>query len=261
LPIGLTAVLLAINLRIDIFVLGRYGSSLALGQFHAAAWFVMATFLAASLLMTVLFPKLSRILADSGVRSGDYLSSLVKHALLFTAAGSLILWFCAPTLLRLFFGADFAPAAHTFRVLAPALPLVFLNTIFFYVFAASRRRFVCLGVLAFGIAAGTLLSIFLTSRYGTTGTATAHVAREFVTGNAYLLFLIQGNHARVAGLALIRVFLGAAVCMAAAVFVAAPFHIEMMWIGAWMVFVFVGALGMLGFPSAGEWRILTDDAP
>src|SRR4029079_6125594 len=90
-----------------------------------------------------------------------------------------------------------------------ALPLVFLNTIFFYIFAAARRRFVCLGTLSFGIGLGALLSIYLSSRYGGTGAATADIAREFAMSGLYLCFLIQGNHARFAGVALLKVFAGA----------------------------------------------------
>src|SRR5215471_1274935 len=63
LPIGFTAILLALNLRIDILVLSIFVPSDALGHFNAAAWFAVLTYLAASLLMSVLFPKLSRLLA------------------------------------------------------------------------------------------------------------------------------------------------------------------------------------------------------
>ena len=258
-PIGLTAVLVALNLRVDIFVLSRYVTSRVLGQFNAAVWFVIATFLVSSLLMAVLFPKLSRLLAGSSEQAGDYVLSLVKNALWVTALGALVVWLSAPTVMPLFFGSEFAPAADTLRILAPALPLGFLNTIFFYVFAAARRRFVCLGTLALGVAGGTLLSFFLTSRYGAAGCATAAVAREFTISTIYLFFLIQGNHARIAGLALMKVFLGATALLALTVVFAAPLRVEALWLAAWMVLVLTGTLGVLGLPKIGEWRLLTDD--
>jgi O-antigen/teichoic acid export membrane protein len=258
-PIGLTAILLALNLRIDILVLSRYVSSSTLGQFNAAVWFVIAAFLAASLLMSVLFPKLSRLLMERSQQGSDYVLSLLKNALLITAVCSLLLWLSADKLLPLVFGSDFVPAAQILRILAPALPLVVLNTIFFYVFAAARRRFVCLGTLGIGIAAGTILSFYLTSRFGPTGTATADVAREFMVSSVYLLFLVRGHHARLAGLALLKVFAGATGLLVLTVLIAAPFHMEVMWLATWMVFVLIGTLGVLGFPSLGEWRLLTDD--
>jgi O-antigen/teichoic acid export membrane protein len=258
-PFGLTAILLALNLRIDILVLSHYVSSRILGQFNAAVWFVVAMFLGASLLMSVLFPRLSRVLAEDSGLGSDYIRSLVKNVLMFAAVGSLLVWIAAPGLIRLFFGPDFSPAAHILRVLAPALPLVFLNTIFFYVFAAARRRFVCLGTLSLGIGIGTLLSVYLASRYGATGAATADVAREFAMTGAYLCFLIQGNHARLAGVALLKVFAGATALLVLAVQFAGMFHIRVMWLAAWMFFVLMGALVTLGFPNIREWHLLTDD--
>src|SRR5947207_2303759 len=75
LPIGTTTILEALNIRIDILVLGVYGSSQLVGQFQAAAWFAIGTFLFASLLMTVLFPKLSRILRERSLRGSAYVLS------------------------------------------------------------------------------------------------------------------------------------------------------------------------------------------
>jgi O-antigen/teichoic acid export membrane protein len=258
-PFGLTAILLALNLRVDVLVLGRYVSSGELGQFNAAAWFVIAAFLTSSLLMSVLFPRLSRLLLEPSPQASDYVLSLLKNALLITALGSLAVWLSAPRLLPLVFGPDFAPAAHLLRILAPALPLVVLNTIFFYVFAAARRRFVCLGTLALGVAGGALLSLYWTSRHGAAGAASADVVREFVVSSVYLFFLIQGNHARVAGFALLKVFLGATASLAAAVLLGAFPQIEVVGVAAWMFFILVGTIGVLGLPKSGEWRLLTDD--
>lgn len=258
-PFGLTAILLALNLRIDVLVLNHYASSRILGQFNSAVWFIISMFLGASLLMSVLFPRLSRIFAEHSEVASDYVRSLLKNALLAAALGSLLVWLGASRLIVLLFGSDFLPAAHLLRVLTPALPLVFLNTIFFYVFAAARRRFVCLTTLSIGIGFGTLLSIYLTGQHGATGTATADVAREFVMSAAYLCFLIQGNHARFAGVALLKVFVGSTALLVLAVWFAGVFHIKFMLLAAWMLFVLIGALVMLGLPNSQEWRLLTDD--
>jgi PST family polysaccharide transporter len=209
--------------------------------------------------MSVLFPKLSRLLAEQSLLGSDYVLSLVKNALIAAGLGSLLIWLFAPGLIPLLFGSDFSPAAHILRILSPALPLVFLNTVFFYVFAAARRRFVCLGTLGLGLAAGTLLSAYLTSQYGATGTATADVAREFAMSAVYLGFLIQGNHSRHAGLALLKVFLGATALLALTVLLVSPFQIQVTWLVAWLLFVLMGALAALGLPTIAEWRLLTDD--
>jgi len=258
-PFGLTAILLALNLRIDILVLSHYASSRILGQFNSAVWFIISMFLGASLLMSILFPRLSRIFAEHSEVVGDYVRSLLKNALMAAALGSLLVWLFASRLIVVLFGPDFQPAAYLLRVLTPALPLVFLNTIFFYVFAAARRKFVCLATLSVGIVGGTLLSIYLTSQYGATGAATADVAREFAMSGVYLCFLIQGDHARFAGVAMLKVLLGATALLVFAVLFAGVFHIKFMLLAVWMFFVLIGALVMLGLPNIQEWRLLTDD--
>jgi len=259
LPIGFTAILLALNLRIDILVLSIYVPASSLGQFQAAAWFTTSTFLSASLVMSVLFPKLSRLLIGHSAQGSAYVLSLLKNALLVTAVGSLVVWLSAPTLLPLFFGKDFESAANILRILAPALPLVFLNTVLFYVFVAARRRFVCLGTLGFGVMAGTVLNLYLSSRYGVAGCAIADVARELMISGVYLYFLIQGNHARIAGLALVKVLMGATILLALGALLAAPLHLGVLWLAVWMVFVVTGTLMALGFPQRRELHLLTDD--
>jgi len=259
LPIGLTAILLALNLRIDILVLSVYVPGSALGQFQAAAWFTTSTFLSASLLMSVLFPKLSRLLIGNSAQGSAYVLSLLKNALLITAVGALAAWLSAPALLPLFFGKEFESAASILRILAPALPLVFLNTILFYVFVAARRRFVCLGALGFGITAGAALCLYLAPRIGVAGGAIADVIREFMISGIYLYFLIEGNHARIAGLALVKVFIGSTMILVLGALLAAPFHLGALWLAVWMVLVVTGTLVALGLPRLSEWHLLTDD--
>lgn len=231
-PIGVTAIVQALNLRIDILVLGLYVPNRALGQFQAAAWFPVATFLVASLLMTVVFPKLSRLVRTRSARGSAYVTSLLKNGILLTALGALVVWFIAPTLIPWLFGRDLGPAADTLRILAPALPLVFLNTVLFYVFVAAQRRFVYLSTLGMGLTVGTALSFLLTSAYGATGCAVADVVREFVISAAFLYFLVQGDHARIAGLGLLKVFAGATLVMASGTILATPIRYGDQWFAA-----------------------------
>jgi len=203
-PIGFTALLAALNLRVDILVLSLYVPDHALGQFQAAAWFLIATFLMASLAMAVVFPKLSRLLERRSLRGRVYVFSLLKNSLLATAAGSVAVWAAAPVVVRLLFGDDLAPAAGILRILAPALPLVFTNTVLFYVFLAARRRAVCAGALTTGVAVGAVLCFALAPRYGAAGCAVADVVRELVTSGVYLCFLVKENYLRLPARALLK---------------------------------------------------------
>lgn len=258
-PIGITAILEAVNLRIDILVLGSFVSGRVLGEFQAAALFVVACFLIASLTLTVLFPKLSRVLRGQSVQGSAYILSLLKNSLLLTTLGSLVVWIAAPNIIFILFGSDLTSAATTLRILVPVLPLVFLNTILFYVFLAARRRFVCMGTLAVGVGIGLVLCFYLSARYGAAGCAVADVAREFIISGIYLYFLIQGNHARVVGMALLKVFLGATFLLLVAVLLTSTMRHGDQWLAAWIICVLTGTLFSLGLPRRGEWRLLTDD--
>jgi hypothetical protein len=97
------------------------------------------------------------------------------------------------------------------------------------------------------------------ARYGATGAATADVAREFAMSGVYLCFLIQGNHARFTGFALLKVFVGATALLLLAVQLAGMFHVHFMWLAAWMFFVLMGTLATLGLPNIREWHLLTDE--
>jgi hypothetical protein len=137
---------------------------------------------------------------------------------------------------------------------------VFLNTILFYVFLAARRRFVCIGTLGIGLGIGVVLTFYLSAGYGAVGCAVADVVRDFVMSAIYLYFLVQGNHARVAGTALLKVFLGATSLLLVAILLTSSMPYNDQWLAVWIICVLTGTLVVLGFPRRGEWRLLTDES-
>jgi O-antigen/teichoic acid export membrane protein len=162
--------------------------------------------------------------------------------------------------MSLLFGRDLTSAAAILRTLVPAFPLVVLNTILFYVFLAARRRFVCIGTLGIGFGIGVVLTFYLSAGYGAVGCAVADVVRDFVMSAIYLYFLVQGNHARLAGTALLKIFLGATSLLLVAIVLTSSMPHSEQWLAAWIICVLTGTLVVLGFPRRGEWRLLTDDS-
>jgi O-antigen/teichoic acid export membrane protein len=258
-PIGFTAILLALRLRVDVLVLSRFVGSAELGQFSAAVWFVTATFLSASLAMSVLFPKLSRVLRNPSRHGNDYASSLLKNALWLSVPGALVVSFSAPVLIGWLWGPGFGPAADTLRVLAPALPLVFLNTILFHIFVAAGKQRACLLILGTSAIVGTLLSLYMTALHGTDGCALAAVVRELGTTAMYLLLLKQREHGHTPGLAMMKMVFGASAAGALAMAIVAPSLPKGGWLASWMVLVLFGTAWTLGLPRKDEWRLLSND--
>ncbi|MFB3920981.1 MAG: flippase [Terriglobia bacterium] len=260
LPIGITAVLQALNLRLDVLILGIFTSNEGLGHFQAAAWFVIGPFLGASLLMTVLFPRLSRLLRAPSAQGSAYVESLVKLAFLSMALVALMIWLVAPHLLNLTFGRDLAPAASLLRILAPALPCVFLNTVLFYVFVAARRRTAYLATLLLGLMVGTALAFFLAPRFGPAGSAAADVVREIIMTASFLYFLCREGLAPEAGKTLLKLLVGASMlCVAGAA--CAGNSVGESWPAVWILLLIAGTLALSGIPRRHDLRLVLNEEP
>jgi len=258
-PIGLTAVLHALNLRLDLLILSIYVPNQELGRFQAAQWFVIGSFLGTSLLMSVIFPKLSRVLDAPAERATAYITSLLKHGLLAATLLSLAVWVGAPWWLHGFFGSGLAASADLLRMLAPVLPLVSLNTLLFFVFVAARRRGAYLGTLTVGVAAGTVLGLLLAPRYGAAGSVIAALVREFVMTATFLYLLARENLAPAAGKVLLKMLLVVTMVSVMGASMTARLVLAVEWPAAWSVLVLAGTLLFAGMPRRRELLLLADE--
>jgi O-antigen/teichoic acid export membrane protein len=258
-PIGVTIVLQALNLRLDVLALGIFATNLELGRFQAAAWFLVGTYLCAALLMNVVFPKLSRLLHDPSERGRAYVESLVKHGSLLVTLGSIVVWLGAPWILRWFYGPAFSTAVGLLRILAPALPFMFVNTILSYVFVAARRRAVYLGTLAWGVGLGILLSVGLAPSYGASGVAVADLLREFAMTCMFLFHLKREHLAPEAARGLLRVYVGAASLAVVFSLVTRAVGPVLEWPAAWDLLMLAGMLIFVGLPKRRELSLLMDE--
>jgi O-antigen/teichoic acid export membrane protein len=258
-PIGLTIALQALNLRLDILSLSIFATNLNLGRVQAAAWFLIGTFLCVSLLMNVVFPRLSRLLENPSERGRAYVESLLKNGSLLATVSSVVVWLGAPWILRWLYGPALSTSVDLLRILAPALPFVFLNTMLFYVFVAARRRAVYLGTLGWGVGIGILMSIGLAQRYGATGVAVADLIREFLMTCVFLWHLKRDHLALKAGRGLLRVCLGVASLAVAFMVVAKAIRPAIAWTAAWELLMLGGTLTVVGLPTRRELFLLVDE--
>jgi O-antigen/teichoic acid export membrane protein len=173
--------------------------------------------------------------------------------------GSLGVWLGAPYLLHGIFGTDLGSAIGPLRILTAALPLMFLNTVLFYVFVAAQRREVYLGALTFGVAAGAILSFVLASRYGAPGGAWADFGRELLVSLVYFAHLLRTDLGRVVGRVLLRIVLASSAFTGVLILIAGVGAAEIAWPVAWNLLVLAGTLVFLGLPKIHEFLLLTDD--
>ena len=259
LPVGAAAILLALDLRLDILTLSPFASDRALGTFQAAAWFPVGAFLSVSLLMTALFPKLARHLRSPGAVGNRYVESLLKNGVLLMAAASVLVWLFAPHLLRLLFGEGVVPAVAALRVLVVALPCVFINTVMFHVFVAARRHGAYLTALVLGILLGAPLSLLLSARLGANGTALADVLREVFVSFVYLCFLKAGNFGQSAARSLLKVLACATALIVPTGLLPGFAILGRGAVPAWVVGWLAWTVAFMGWPRLREMLLLADD--
>jgi len=249
----------AFGIRLDVLILGIFSTNADLGQFQAAALLVVVSFLATSLLMTVLFPKLVRLLRNPTQTGTAYLESVLKHGVLLATCASIVVWVAAPTLVSGIFGQSFLPASRFLRILAPVLPFVFINTSMFYVFLAADRRREYFATLAFTISLSASLGIVLAPRLGGTGVALADLIREVTASMIYLYLLHRESHIPLLGPALFKIVPGTA-CVALVTFLLPSVGgNSQVWAVMWSLAMLGGILLLAGTPRREQLILLAKE--
>ena len=112
--------------RTDIFVLGKLYSATALGLYSMAVYLVQtpSVFLTAMLVQT-LFPSFAHV-QDDKERINRILVEVTSWGILLGLPGVVVIYFCAPSLLTVIYGARYVAAATP---LAIASTVVFLNVL------------------------------------------------------------------------------------------------------------------------------------
>jgi O-antigen/teichoic acid export membrane protein len=258
-PIGIAAILQAFGVRLDVLILGVFSSNEELGQFQAAALLVVVSFLATSLLMTALFPKLVRLLRNPTLTGTAYLEGILKYGILVATCASIVVWLAAPDLVLGFFGQSFLPASRFLRILAPMLPFVFINTSMFYIFLATDHRREYLAIVAFSICLGVLLGFVLAPRMGGAGVALADLVREVVASLIYIYFLHSESRVPSLGPALLKIVPGAASVALAAFLALGVEGNSQVWAVMWSLAMLGGILLLTGTPRREHLLLLAKE--
>src|SRR5262245_1926772 len=121
LPIGLGIVLSALYFRIDVFLVELWRGTQAVALYNAVFRLIEALRLFPAAVLAVTLPLL--------VRAGTWrpLARVSLVVTLFAAAATAVLWIVAPLLIPTLYGAEYAAAIPTFRILTLSFPLLSLN--------------------------------------------------------------------------------------------------------------------------------------
>lgn len=115
--------------RLGTWWLGLSASPAEVGWYGAAANIASAALVGMPLVTWVLLPAASRERSDASATTDQLVAGALRVALLVATPAVLLLSAFAPELVALLFGAAFAPAAGSLRLLAPTIALAYGSTV------------------------------------------------------------------------------------------------------------------------------------
>jgi PST family polysaccharide transporter len=191
LPLWLAGLLSTLYFRCDVVLLRAFVGDAEIGYYGAAYRIFEATTIVPATLMAVAFPRLAQA-GQSASRAGGWTRLEVQ---LLAALGGLGLaagaglHLASDRLVSLTFGADFARAATSLRILSVSAPFLFLNFgVTFFLFARGlERRY--LGIVGAMFALNVATNLVAIPRSGGPGAAWATLVTEAALALACALAL------------------------------------------------------------------------
>lgn len=178
LPFGLSMFLINVYDRIDILMLTAMANASEVGLYAAVYKLLSLTNLVPTILVTALFPALSREAALGSEEAARIFTKGLKY-LTFLAlpmiAGAMVL---AEELVVFMFGAEFQKAAPALQILSWVSGILFLNIFLATILTAANYQKKLVLVQICGLLANISLNWYLIPKYSFVGAALATLATE-----------------------------------------------------------------------------------
>jgi O-antigen/teichoic acid export membrane protein len=173
-----------LHLQGDMVLLSLMKPAADVGIYAIAFKFIEQALVLSGLIMAVFFPILVRRLNESQERGEEVIRKC--SALLLVAAVCLTLVFVvmAPQFVGIVASDEFAGAEQALRILALALPAMFVAAVYLHVLVALNRQRVLIGIAVSSLALNFGLNLYLIPRYSYIGAAWATVASELFASAA-----------------------------------------------------------------------------
>ena len=178
LPLGLTLAVTELYFRADTFILSLARPAEEVGHYTLAYRLYELLAMFPAIVMTSVFPLLSRQLADDRAAAQRTLGATAGAFWTLgapLAAGGLLV---APELARTAGGDDFAAAADPLRLLLCAAALAYVSGLLGYTLVAGGQQRSALRLALVALAANVALNLALTPAYGATAAAAVALASE-----------------------------------------------------------------------------------
>ena len=178
LPLGLTLAVAELYFRADTFILSLSRPAADVGQYTLAYRVYELLALIPAVVMTTVFPLLSRRLAEDREAAERTLRATARAFWTLgvpIAAGGLVI---APELARFVGGDEFAAAADPLRLLLCAAALAYLSGLYGYALIAGGRQRFTLWLSLAALVANVALNVALAPEYGPRASAAIALCTE-----------------------------------------------------------------------------------
>jgi O-antigen/teichoic acid export membrane protein len=199
-PFYLSQVANNVYARIGISLLSLLANDTEVGWYSAAFNLAGLALLVSPLVASVLLPLLSRAACRSEAQMFAIMSRSIRGILMLVLPVSLMLGLGADVWVKILFGASFAPATHSLRVLAPMFVLTYVAMVVGSCLVLLGRAWAVTAVSFGALALNLVLNLVLVPRalraFGPGGAGTAAATSVIVTELAVMLTLLSMVGAR-----------------------------------------------------------------
>lgn len=174
-----------IMVNTDSFLLGYWGMLNGVGLYNAAAKINFIVLFPMSLITTALFPALIQALKKSETQFIQLWQHWMKGTLFFAVMVSFFVCYQAETIIRLFFGETYLPAAATLKILLIMAMIVYINNLYFQVILIFNQQKIIFYSQLVGCIINILLNFILIPRWNINGAAIATIGGQLISGIFY----------------------------------------------------------------------------
>ena len=178
LTLGLVMMIGLLHFRSDAVLLSLLKPAADVGIYAVSYRFLEQAFVVPGMLMATVFPIVARYAHAADARLAEVLNRSLQVLLLVGSLATLLILTLAGPAVAIVAGSDFEASVTPARILACALPVLFVSPVFYnLLFAVNRQR----ALLLIGLAAllvNVALNLVLIPRYSYNGAAAATVASE-----------------------------------------------------------------------------------
>lgn len=237
-PFGLNLLFGSVYLTVDVLMLAAMRDDAEVGLYRGAVSLIALFPVVANTLTMGMYPKMARHLGSPD-RAGDELGFAVRVLLLVSAPAAVGGMLVAEPLMVFLGGDEYAGSALPFLVMAPMLPIRFVNHAYAMALSTLDRQADRTWGTAIAAVVNVALNLWLIPIYGALGCAAATLLTEIVLA-AWMAVRARGLVVGVGFLGAVGRVSVAAGVMAAALVVLPPVHVVVDVLVGAVVFVAAG---------------------